>query len=1483
MQNLAGFSRLRPHALDSKLAPEGVITRRAGFLSFFCAFATFVVDAFPAASRVRARVRVTPGPMASPEKPSIGRTLSSMATFASSRVREGENRVVHVTTGDANIGYHHKGNAISTGKYNPATFFPKGLYEQFRRVANLYFLSVAIISLFDAISPIKPYTIWSPLCLVVGLSMAKEAVEDYQRHKQDHEQNTSLTERFDGVSMTQCEWRDIKAGDIVRVVRDQSFPCDLVLLASPLDDAVCYVETKNLDGETNLKLKRGVEGCGACGARGEKGLKALKALAGVIDDGRTNGDVPNAPTAATSSTRSSSLLARTSSLMRSTSRRQEPAVDPPGARVECEHPNNSLYTFTGNLDVPRAAYDGPLTEDDLADPTRKKKVSLVPYNVLLRGSSLRNTEYVFGVAIYAGHDTKVMMNSSAAPSKRSQIELGMDRVVLLMLLLLLGMGTVTAIVCGVWIKDKSKRAWYLRTSEADMVFNPSDAPLVGVVAFLTSYVLYGYLIPISLYVSLEFVKVMQAAVFINRDRRLYHAETDTPMRARTSNLNEELGMVHVVLSDKTGTLTCNSMEFFKMSIAGGSYGTGVTEIERAVAKRNGNPLPPPPTLDARGNKIKSGPIEPGFNFRDDRVEDGAWMRLPDKETFRDFFRVLAVCHTVIPEGEPTPDTVCYQAESPDESAFVVAAKRFGFFFRARHTSAIEVDEPSHDGTSTSTKRFEILNILEFNSTRKRMSVIARTPEGSIVLYCKGADSVIYERLGFVAGGQAHAAATQAHMDDYAASGLRTLCLAKRELSNAEYASWNETYTAAAQSLEKRDEKIDACAEVIETELELLGATAIEDKLQDGVPGCIEQLMRAGVAVWVLTGDKQDTAINIGQACSLLREDMDVHVININDLIKLESDRAISKEDFDKRGRASVAAQIKKGIAACDECSARERDMGVVIDGRSLAFALEPTLAPDFLSLGTGCVSVVCCRVSPLQKALVTGLVKDSGKITLAIGDGANDVGMIQAAHIGVGISGQEGMQAVMASDFAFAQFRFLERLLLVHGRYNYKRVSRMVTYFFYKNIAFGLTLFAYNLETRASGQVVYNDWLMSAFNIFFVSLPVLALGCFDQDVNQKSCVQFPHLYKQGQENQCFTTKTQLFWALNATYVSVVTYFFVFYGVHAGEADTKDGHAFGLWEVGTTMYTGIVLTINLQMAQMINYWTWVQHCAIWGSILIWYACNAILSDTDRYWSTYSFQIFTPTVAPTPKYWTATPLIVFVALLPDLIVRASRRLFRPEAHHLVQEYERLDKRLRASGAREDVKGAGAFSALAAAEAGAAAGPRTPASASGGATEAGTPIKPSQVGAEVHATPPASRQKSAAGDEDGDGGGVRRASEDEGETDSRRSSAFSSRRSSLDRKGPGHRRRASAERIDVEQLSGNLRNYEGMLRAMEKQGLDVGAQARRGTEHSAVGASAAAASRASTATHSRDSSVISEAEAVSEEPYPAAPTDVDEKKKD
>ena len=300
---------------------------------------------------------------------------SRMDSFRFGHAKHSESRVVYVTADASargpNAGFRFKGNAISTGKYSPITFFPKGLYEQFRRIANLYFLSVAIISLFEAISPIKPYTIWSPLVLVVGLSMAKEAVEDYARHKQDHEQNTSLTERFNGTSLVQCEWREVKTGDLVRVVRDQAFPCDLVLLASSLDDSVCYVETKNLDGETNLKIKRGVEGMGGVGT----------------DPARC------ASCAATDATLTWSANTRITRCTRSrgtwTSRRGRGGFRPRERR---------------NLAAAAAGSDGV------------EKISLVPSNILLRGSSLRNTEWVIGLAIYTGHDSKIMASTSWPPS-----------------------------------------------------------------------------------------------------------------------------------------------------------------------------------------------------------------------------------------------------------------------------------------------------------------------------------------------------------------------------------------------------------------------------------------------------------------------------------------------------------------------------------------------------------------------------------------------------------------------------------------------------------------------------------------------------------------------------------------------------------------------------------------------------------------------------------------------------------------------------------------------------------------------------------------------------------------------------------------------------------------------------------------------------------------------------------------------------------
>ena len=343
---------------------------------------------------------------------------------------------------------------------------------------------------------------------------------------------------------------------------------------------------------------------------------------------------------------------------------------------------------------------------------------------------------------------------------------------------------------------------------------------------------------------------------------------------------------------------------------------------------------------------------------------------------------------------------------------------FGFF-QTRKPKSVFVN------IQGASKEFEILNVCEFNSTRKRMSTVVRTPEGQIKLYCKGADTVILERL---AKNQPYVEKTLSHLEDYATEGLRTLCLASRTISEAEYKEWSVIYDTAAATINGRGEALDKAAEIIEKDMFLLGATAIEDKLQEGVPDTIHTLQMAGIKVWVLTGDRQETAIKIGLSCRLISESMNLVIVN--------EETAMGTKEFITKRLNAITSQRKTGEL---------EDLALVIDRKSLTYALEKDISKTFLELAIMCKAVICCRVSPLQKALVVKLVKKNQKsILLAIGDGANDVSMIQAAHVGVGISGVEGLQAARSSDVAISQFRYLKKLLLVHGAWSYRRLSKLI-------------------------------------------------------------------------------------------------------------------------------------------------------------------------------------------------------------------------------------------------------------------------------------------------------------------------------------------------------------------------------------------------------------------------------------------------------
>uniref|UniRef100_A0A4W3HUP6 Phospholipid-transporting ATPase n=1 Tax=Callorhinchus milii TaxID=7868 RepID=A0A4W3HUP6_CALMI len=923
----------------------------------------------------------------------------------------------------------------STAKYSVVTFLPRFMYEQIRRAANAFFLFIALLQQIPDVSPTGRYTTLVPLIFILTVAGIKEIIEDYKRHKADNTVNKKKTR-----------------GEFASSVEPFG---------------MCYIETSNLDGETNLKVRQG--------------------LASTIG------------------------LQSTADLVKMS------------GHLECEGPNRHVYDFSGNL---RLRGNSP--------------VGIGPDQILLRGAQLRNTQWIFGMVVYTGHDTKLMQNSTKAPLKRSNVERVTNVQILVLFCFLLVMSLISAVGAEIWNKKHGTSDWYMNLTDnlANFGYN-----------LLTFIILYNNLIPISLLVTLEVVKFIQA-LYINWDVDMYHAESDTPAMARTSNLNEELGQVKYLFSDKTGTLTCNVMSFKKCTIGGIAYGHFTSSFELS-------------------------------EFDDPTLLEHIHNNHPTSSQIQEFFIMMAICHTVVPERDG--DHITYQASSPDENALVKAAKAFGFVFTGRTPRSVIIEAMGEE------RMYEVLNVLEFSSNRKRMSVIVRMPSGKIRLYCKGADNVIFQRL---AENSMYGEQTLNHLQQFATDGLRTLCFAYTDLTNEAYDVWQKKHNKVTTSLQDKTTKMEESFELIETNLMLLGASAIEDRLQTGVPEAITTLLKAEIKIWVLTGDKQETAINIGYSCRLVSQNMSLILLNEDSL-------------------DATRATITRHCIDLGECLNKENDVALIVDGHTLKYALSFEVRQSFLDLALSCKAVICCRVSPLQKSEIVEMVKKHvNAITLAIGDGANDVGMIQAAHVGVGISGNEGMQATNSSDYSIAQFSYLENLLLVHGAWSYNRVTKCILYCFYKNVVLYIIELWFAFVNGFSGQILFERWCIGLYNVIFTALPPLALGIFERMCTKESMLRFPQLYKITQNADGFNTK--VFWGhcMNALFHSVILFWFPLQALEQGNCSIIDNV--------TAEHMLVFIICLFRKGVTFHCPTGFSHLAVWGSIALWLVFFGVYS---VFWPTF----------------------------------------------------------------------------------------------------------------------------------------------------------------------------------------------------------------------------------------------------------------------
>lgn len=1167
-------------------------------------------------------------------------------------------------------------NYIRTTNYTLLTFLPLNLFRQiFTRYYNAYF-TVAALTTISGNAALNWWSQVIPLVVVLTVTALKDAYEDIMRYKADRLANNRKHTVLRQGSQVEVPAKQIAVGDLLFLKRGEKVPADGVLISSETDDGTCFIETAELDGETNLKRKVGLldvalyntdervaqlSGSLHCDLPNENlnafnGKLMLHRFQGPLN---ADGNLTSPPLSAGPHSTGPSAVNRGTSLLRR-------------ARLSKEDVSSAHTESAGWSPVDRV-------RSSLSLGKRLSRVRIDPEattfavsmnQFIPRGSVIRNVAFCYILVVYVGHDTKIMRNLKKSRTKASRLERELNYLVLGIFLYNIFLIVSSMILeYKQWDKWRSMAQSVIASSDNQQWYfadngwlTTSTASHIGT-SFLSFFSLYTYVIPISLFVTMEIVRFLQGQWMMwDNEMRAYRVNELTgeidqiPMRANNTNLNEELGSVDYIFSDKTGTLTQNKMTADKWFIDGTIYD------ERA---------------------------EPGCIVKvieSSNVPAGSISKTPNDcaKVLDKFLKSLVLCNTAIPSPHEKTGKTVYESQSPDESALLIGTEQNKALLKSREKGNVTIE------VRGKTEVYALLNTLEFSSDRKRMTVIVRAPSREILMICKGADNIVFQRLSknALVNSPEELAAAQKALDSFASTGLRTLAVAGRVISESEYESFRAKYSEAEQSLENRDQRINDVAETVERDMELYGCTAIEDELQDDVPETIAFLRKCDIKLWLLTGDKLETAINIGFSSQFIDHEMRLFVLGEQDVdnsknlleqwineIAQDSRRSTRVRNLTPGSKVHDSSAVEHGPVD-DEESDGAKKYGLVIVGIALSKIWDEKIEMKLLELGQKCHSVICCRVTPLQKANVVKLVKDNTKsITLAIGDGANDVSMIQSASIGIGIIGREGSQAQRASDYAFGEFKFLARLLAVHGRYSYLRFSKLIYFSFYKNFALITVQWIYNFYNSWSASLVFDEIFMTLYNVVFTSIPPVILALFEKDVSPQKIGEYARLYTEVRAKVYWKWQHFVMWILYASITAIILFFFVIKSI--GEGDISgSGYVIGYAVQALIFSNVILLTVLLQFALIVRYWVWFTIGSIVLCIVINIAVMFLLSAFT--FATAQNAVFI--VHSVGEYYLLSILVPIACTVIYFTFNYCKRVYFPNDADIIAEEEKLESKFK-----------------------------------------------------------------------------------------------------------------------------------------------------------------------------------------------------------